>query len=184
MIFILLGFLIFISIHLLPTFTKQRQKFINALGYWKYLVLFSIFSLIGFLLILHGYSQVDHNTQLWQPTGFSHVLAMIVMPFVFILIISTYLTGYIQAKLKHPMLIGTAFWSIIHLLANGDLASSLLFGGFFAYAIIAILLAKPHDSLIPTGKPSLVFDLIAIVVGIGLYALVAFNHLLLFGVAL
>jgi len=182
--FMPLGFFIFIAMHLFPTHTQQREKIIGILGYLGYLALFSIISVVGFSFIIYGYTLNSSNPQLWQPLEFSRSLTAISMPFACILIVSTYLTGYIREKLKHPMLIATLIWGGVHLLANGDLASSILFSGFISYALIAILLAKPRDSLLPSGKPSVIFDLIAIVLGIGLYALIAFNHLHLFGVSI
>ena len=81
------------------------------------------------------------------------------------------------------MLIAICLWAFVHLLANGDLASTLLFGGFFVYALIDIYRAKPRSSLVPRGKPKARFDVIAVVVGLILFGLVLRGHQTLFGVA-
>jgi hypothetical protein len=43
--------------------------------------------------------------------------------------------GQIKAKLKHPFLVAIKTWALAHLIANGDLASIVLFGSFLAYAV-------------------------------------------------
>jgi uncharacterized membrane protein len=54
---------------------------------------------------------------------------------VFILLIAAYLPGEIKAKVKHPFLVAIKTWALAHLIANGDLASIILFGSFLAYAV-------------------------------------------------
>jgi uncharacterized membrane protein len=89
--------------------------------------------------------------------------------------------GHIKRWVKHPMLAGVALWSIGHLLANGDLASLLLFGSFLAYAIV------DRIAVIPRGDPAPAVleprgDLVAIIAGLAAFALFAFwLHGWLFG---
>ncbi|PSW06902.1 NnrU family protein [Photobacterium lipolyticum] len=180
--FLLLGLFLFIAIHLLPTMAGPRQQLIARLGRMPYLALFSIISVIALLLIFHGFALAPKD-QLWAPLSFSRPLAHALMPVVFILLTAAYLDTHIRAKLKHPMLIAICLWAFVHLLANGDLASTLLFGGFFVYALIDIYRAKPRSSLVPRGKPKARFDVIAVVVGLILFGLVLRGHQTLFGVA-
>ncbi|ABV36000.1 conserved hypothetical protein [Shewanella sediminis HAW-EB3] len=182
MIVLLSGMVLFIAIHLFPTQVQARQALIGKLGRVPYLALFSTISLIGFVLIINGFGMASKE-QLWQPLSFARPLVHAIMPLVFILLISAYLDTYIRAKLKHPMLIATCLWALVHLLANGDLASSVLFGGFFLYALADILLAKSRDSIVPKGEPKAKFDVIAVVVGLIVYALVLRGHQTLFGVS-
>lgn len=44
--------------------------------------------------------------------------------------------GKLLAGMRHPMLMGFALWALAHLLVNGDLASILMFGGLFAWAVV------------------------------------------------
>ena len=91
--------------------------------------------------------------------------------------------GSIKRRVKHPMLVGIILWAIGHLLANGDLASLLLFGAFLIYAILDLI------AVIPRGDPAPAVvrtrsDFIA--AAIGLVAFVVFGiwlHGWLFGVA-
>lgn len=178
---LLLGMVLFIAVHLFPTQVQTRQALIDKLGRVPYLALFSTISLIGFVLIINGFGMASKE-QLWQPLTFARPLVHAIMPLVFILLISAYLNTYIRAKLKHPMLIATCLWALVHLLANGDIASSVLFGGFFLYAVTDIFLAKSRDSIVPKGEPKAMFDAIAVVVGLIVYGLVLRGHQTLFGV--
>lgn len=183
MAFLIFGLILFIAIHLLPTFSRQRKLLINRLGYIPYLAFFSVISLIAFLLIIYGYTQADH-TILWQPLVFSRFLSLAVMPIVFILIAAAYLKTHIREKLRHPMLIGTAIWAITHLTANGSVSSVILFGSFLVYAIADMIMAKPRPNLIPSGSPSIIHDLIAVTLGLIFYAAVLYGHGMLFGVTI
>jgi uncharacterized membrane protein len=180
MAFLILGIVLFIAIHLLPTFSRQRNILIRLLGHIPYLVLFSVISSIAFLLIIYGYTQAD-RTILWQAFGFSRSLSLAVMPIVFILIAAAYLKTHIRAKLKHPMLIGTAIWAIAHLAANGSVPSVILFGSFLVYAIADMIMAKPRPNLIPSGSPSIIHDLLAVCLGLIFYTAVLYGHGILFG---
>ena len=181
MAFLIFGIILFIAIHLLPTFPTKRDVLIDRLGYISYLILFSAISSFAFLLIIYGYIQAD-RTLLWQALAFSRPLSLAIMPIVFILIAAAYLKTHIRAKLKHPMLIGTAIWAIVHLTANGNIASVILFGSFLLYAIADILMAKTRPNLIPSGTPSITHDIMAITLGLISYTAVLYGHEMLFGV--
>lgn len=180
---LLTGLAVFILIHLLPTAPKLRDVLIAKLGYLVYLALFSLISVAGFILIIYGFSEAPREP-LYQPLANAGSIAQIIMPLVFILIVAAYLKTYIRDKLKHPMLIGTALWALVHLLANGDSATVALFGGFLLYAVADMILAKPRQSMIPAGAPSALHDLIAVAGGIIAYLAAEHYHQLLSGVAL
>jgi uncharacterized membrane protein len=70
------------------------------------------------------------------------------------------------------MLMAVKLWAVAHLLANGDVASILLFGSFLAYAVYDLISVKARGALGPLGatQPSgIVNDLIVVVVGSALY---------------
>lgn len=183
MAFLIFGLILFIAIHLLPTFSRQRKLLIGLLGHVPYLALFSIISSIAFLLIIYGYTQAE-RTILWQALFFSRFISLAVMPVAFILIAAAYLKTHIRAKLKHPMLIGTSIWAITHLTANGSLPSAILFGSFLIYSIADMIMAKPRSNLIPSGSPSIIHDIIAVAIGLIIYAAMLYGHGMLFGPAI
>ena len=93
--------------------------------------------------------------------------------------------GHIKKTLKHPMLVAVKLWALGHLLANGELNSIILFGSFLAYGVIdRIAVKKRGDNGPPADlKPNVMGDVLSVVVGLGVYAAIAFwLHPILFGV--
>ena len=58
------------------------------------------------------------------------------------MIVAAYIPGNIKRMLKHPMLVGVKLWALAHLLANGDLASIILFGAILAWAVFDRITAQ------------------------------------------
>jgi uncharacterized membrane protein len=85
------------------------------------------------------------------------------------------------------MLMAVMLWAFAHLLANGDLASVLLFGSFLAYGAYDMISANRRAALGPLGaaRGSAAGDAAAIAAGLALYALLlVWGHQLLTGVPL
>ncbi|MBY4677162.1 NnrU family protein [Marinobacterium arenosum] len=180
MTFLVFGLVLFFAVHLLPL-SQQREVLVARLGRGAYLGLFSALSLAGLLLMIHGYRQSD-PVQLWIPVSFARPLAHVLMPFAFVLLVSAYLPGKLRRWLRHPMLLATLIWAGVHLLANGDLASTLIFAAFLVYALVDIVFSRPRQTLVPQGEPRVLFDLLALLVGLLGYFAVMFGHQALFGV--
>jgi uncharacterized membrane protein len=100
-------------------------------------------------------------------------------------LLSAYLPGRIKAATKHPMLLATQLWAAAHLLSNGLLAEVLLFGGFLLWAVVdRISVGTRPNRTVRSGTPKAINDVIAVVLGLALYALfVHWAHAKLFGVA-
>ena len=79
------------------------------------------------------------------------------------------------------MAIAVIFWACGHLLANGDLASVILFGGFLIYAF-AHLVIGTLNGVRPSPEVRNGHDLISILIGIALYGVMAQLHGALIGV--
>ncbi len=114
---------------------------INRLGENKYKGLFSLIALVGLLMIIYGYSRTDFYP-IWDPLPYSKEIALALMPISMILLAAANIQTNIKKFIKHPMLIGILIWSFVHLIANGDLRSIILFGSFGLYALIDIFFPK------------------------------------------
>ncbi|MEM1047226.1 MAG: NnrU family protein [Pseudomonadota bacterium] len=182
------GLALFIATHLVPAATTFRAGLIGRLGDGGYKGLFSLVSLAGVVLIVMGYNAArDAGPPLiWDPpVAMRHITLLLMLP-VFVFFVSTYFPGRIKSALKHPMLVSVKLWALAHLLANGDLASMLLFSSLLAWAVVdrISLKRRTREASEPTMPgPAMRNDGIAVVVGLGAYAAIAFwLHPILFGV--
>ena len=119
----------------------------------------------------------------WQPffewRTFSHVL---MLPAFVLVAAGNMPPSHLGAAVRNPMLLGVVLWGCAHLWANGDLASMILFGSFTLWALVKFVSLGRHYT--PAKPPSLIWDGIAIVVGLILYGLISVYHGQLFGVGL
>jgi len=180
MTILIFGLILFFAIHLVPALPDFKQSLIERFGKMGYRGLFSILALIGLVMIVWGKGAAEYVDLYEPPKGGRHGTMALVL-IAFILLASFKLKSRIRKTLRHPMLLAIALWGLGHLLANGDVASVVLFGSFIAYAIIAIVLANaqkpaPQFDVIPR------HDLIAVIAGIAIYVVVLFAHPWLIGV--
>jgi uncharacterized membrane protein len=104
-----------------------------------------------------------------------------------VLLVAAYVPSRIRSAVGHPMLAALAIWAFAHLLANGDLASLLLFGSFLAFAVIDRMSVMTRASPGPLGgaKGGASHDMAVIALGLALYLLILFwGHAKLTGVPL
>ena len=104
MTLLVLGIIVFLGVHLLPTFPDVRERLIGRMGENGYRALFSILSLLGFVLIVWGFARAP-VIQVWSPPNWTRYVAIVLMVPVFILLIAAYVPGQIKAKVKHPFLV-------------------------------------------------------------------------------
>lgn len=179
----LTGLALFFTLHFTTATPVLRRKLAAATGEntWKGLIALS--SLAGVILICFGWGTTP-NTTLFAPNPMAIRYAPVLVSTALVLFVigGGNMSGYIRRKLHHPMLVGTIIWSSTHLLANGGLRETLLFGTFLAFAVYALcslLLAGKRATFAPTLK----WDLIGIGIGLVVAIGVLHSHRLLFGVA-
>ena len=182
MYILLLGILLFFGVHLMPSFVTFRQKMVTTLGARPYKVLFSILSLSGIILIVYGMSKADFQP-LWDPPGWGRNVTVALMLFSILLLVVSDIKSNIQRFIRHPMLWGVTIWSGAHLLANGDLASLLLFGSFGTYALLDIFLVNRRGENKQLKKYPFTRDVVTIVAGLAVYGIILLLHPYLFGVS-
>lgn len=181
------GLVIFLGVHSVSIVARDwRERMVGRLGPLAWKALYAIASLVGFVLIVRGYSQARLDPVFLYQTPFwmRHVTALLMLP-VFPLLVATYLPpGRIKAAVKHPMLTATKAWALAHLLSNGTVADVLLFGGFLAWAVAdRISVGKRPAPPVADRPASVRNDVIAVVIGLILYVVfVKWAHLHLFGV--
>ena len=190
MMMLIVGLIVFLGIHLVPTSPEIRDGLIGRFGLNAYKAFFAIVSLIGLAIIVFGYHKMQlhpgKNPVLWDPPTWTRHISLLLMLPAMILLVAANVPSRIRSAVKHPMLMAVKLWALAHLLANGDLASLLLFGSFLAFAIFDLKSVKERGALGPLGAKtatSPVNDIIVVAVGLGLYAALLFGgHAWLIGV--
>jgi uncharacterized membrane protein len=157
---LLLGLIVFVGFHLLPTFAVARAGLVARFGEGGYMGLFTVGSLVGLSLLIAGYANAAY-VPVYAPPPWGRHIAQALMLAAALLIVAAFVPNSLKGRVRHPMLWGVALWGLAHLLANGALADVLLFG-------------KPQ----PLGR-----NLLALGLGVALYATLYGIHPWLFGVA-
>lgn len=185
MALLIVGLVLFIGIHVLPSSPRLRGALAARLGENGYRILFSLVSAAGLVLAGIGYGQAPRE-QIFEPSQTARTFLPAAMALAFVLIAVANVPGRLRRLLRHPMLAGVLIWSTLHLLANGDLAANLLFGGFALWTVFAILSAeyrgkRPVLADAKLGNPA--FDLVGVVAGLLVFWLILHFHADLFGVS-
>ena len=174
------GIIIFFSMHLVPGLVGFRLKIISRLGETTYQGLFAVISLVGFILIIYGKSNAGFQP-VYEPPLWTVHAAAVLMVISFVFLTSVYMKTNIKRFTAHPMLWGVTFWSCAHLLANGDLASILLFGSFGIYSLYDMYSANKRGATRQTTRYPLSKDVMTIVVALVGYSILMYFHRYLFG---
>jgi len=148
----LIGLVIFLGSHSSRIFAESwRNNMIDRIGEVKWKGLYTIISLIGFIIMVIGYGQARQSTVvLWQPNSFLIYIALVLNLVAFIFLAgSSPSNNAIRLKLKHPMILGVKVWALAHLLSNGTLVNLILFGAFLIWAVLDFRSARKRPILIP-----------------------------------
>jgi uncharacterized membrane protein len=176
---LILGLVVFLGVHSVRIFADDwRTRQVERLGAGPWKGLYSVASLVGFVLIIWGYglARID-PTVIWTPPVWTlHAAALLTIP-AFILLVAAYVPrNGIKAKVRHPMIVGVKVWAFAHLLANGMLADVVLFGAFLVWAILDFRAARQRDRANGTTYPAgtAAGTVAALVVGLAAWAAFAF----------
>jgi len=213
---------LFVGGHVVLSWAPVRGQLVAVVGEQWFPAVYSVLVGAAFAWMAFAYGAAPF-VEVWNPPiGLRHI-ALTVMPLAFILFVGSVTTpnpslagvpsgaiaergpvGFLKIT-RHPMLWAFGLWGLCHLLANGDAASMVMFGGLTALAlggaahIDARKRAKlgsawevyaaqtsylPFQAMIQ-GRTKLAFSEIGwwrIGLGVLLYAIVLFAHEWAFGV--
>jgi len=181
------GLVIFFGTHYFTALRKRDGAGIaDRIGRGPYMGLYSIVSIIGFVMMAWGYAFLKPWIPIYTPPTWGRHVTMALMLPAIIVLVSAYMrpTGFIKKAVKHPMLLAVKVWAFAHLFANGDLASIILFASFLVFGIVdRIAVKRRGDEGAAKANPNVLGDLLSIAVGIALYLLLIYElHYMLFGV--
>jgi uncharacterized membrane protein len=178
---LILGIVVFIGAHLVPSVPSLRDRLRGRVGTNRYRGLFSLVSLAGFVLIVVGMGRAP-SVPLWDPPAWAHRVAVWSMPVALTLLVGAFMPTNLKRFTRHPMLWGVTIWAAVHLLSNGDLASLILFGSFGAFSLFDMWSANRRGAELSSQALPYWRDLLVVVVGGIVYVAFLYSHAWLFGV--
>ncbi len=181
-----IGLILFLGIHSTRIVAEgTRTAMVSRLGEMGWKGVYSIISLAGFMLLVVGYPDAKAALGfVWAPPIWTKHIALVLMLPALIFLVAAYVPSKIKARLKHPMLVAIKVWALAHLLANGLGVHLVLFGAFLAWAVVDRIAVKRRGAPDPAAPQGWTGDIIAIVVGSGVWVLmIVWLHQWLFGIA-
>jgi uncharacterized membrane protein len=189
MTLLVLGLVIFLGLHSTRIVSESgRERAIARIGEGPWKGLYSLVSVIGFVLIIWGFARARYDaSQLWTPPAGARHITMLLM-LIALLLFAGFLfkRSHIAVLVHHPMLWAVVLWSAGHLFANGSAADLVLFGVFLVWSVadLATSYARDRRNGVVYPAPQVGATAGAIVVGLVAYALLIGRlHLWLFGVS-
>ena len=151
-----LAFVLFAATHLIPARTGLRRRLVGLAGQRIYLAGYTLVStgLLVWLIVAAGRAPY---VELWATAPWQAWMALVTMaPACLLLALGVGVPNpfsfgggdaawfdpdrpRIVGVTRHPLLWALALWAAAHLVANGDLAHLLLFGGLLAMALAGIV---------------------------------------------
>ena len=148
---LVLSALLFTGGHFVLSGASLRRFLIGRLGRLPYRGLYSVFAAaLAWLIVAYGRAP---DFELWGDPLWARYLALILMPFAAILLVCGAATpsptavggarvlrrddpapGIFKVT-RHPVMWAFALWAAVHLIANGDMASLILFGAVLTLAL-------------------------------------------------
>jgi uncharacterized membrane protein len=189
MTLLIVGLVVFLGIHSVSIVAPRwRMEQVAVRGEQRWKGIYSIVSLIGFVMLVWGYglARYDPVVLYSPPTALRHLALLLMLP-VFPLLLASGLPGRISRAVKHPMLLAVKIWALAHLLANGTLHDVVLFGAFLAWAVIDRISVKRRPAALshePVKSARPMNDVMAVMLGTILYVVfILFLHRWLIGVS-
>lgn len=148
MAILIIGLIVFLGAHSVRLFAdgwRGRQIARLGLNGWK--GLYSLVSIVGFVLLVWGFGLArQHPLLLYAPPAWLRHLNALFTLIAFILIVAAYVPrNHLRTAIGHPMLAGVKVWALGHLLAIGWLHDVILFGAFLLWAIIDFAVSRRRD---------------------------------------
>jgi uncharacterized membrane protein len=180
MILLALGVVLFAVLHLIPALPPAKAALVGRVGEKAYGPLYGSASVLALALIVAGW-RWSPFIPVYEPASWGRY-ANYGMTLVAFLCLGIFLfRGKLRQTLRFPMGLAVLFWGTGHLLANGDLAGLILFGGFLAYALLHIAIGVAQG-VRPSPDVRGGHDLLSLLAGVALYGVMTQLHPVLIGV--
>ena len=132
MTLLILGLILWVAAHLFKRVMPELRAGLGKSG--QAVVAAGVIASLA--LMIFGYRAAPFEPVWYPPSFFGHInnLLMLLAFYVYGASAAKPAKAWIGTKIRHPQLAGFSIWAVAHLLANGDLASIILFGGLLVWA--------------------------------------------------
>ncbi|HUR89397.1 MAG TPA: NnrU family protein [Ramlibacter sp.] len=148
MALLILGLVIFLGVHSVRMFAGPwREATIARIGPMPWKGLYTVASIVGFVILVIGFRQARHETTVLYvtPDWMKHVTAVLMM-LSLILFVAAYIPrNWFKARFHHPQLLSVKTWAFAHLLSVGVVADVVLFGAFLIWAVADFIVSRRRD---------------------------------------
>lgn len=141
---VLLAAMIWLAIHIGISGTPARDALVARYGAQRFMIGYSLASIASIVLLAATYKAAPF-VPLWVAPAWLRWLTVLLMLPASILLVASVAApnptafgqpvgepAWVQRITRHPMMVAITVWALLHLLANGDLASLIFFGAFAA----------------------------------------------------
>lgn len=149
------AFAFFLLLHSIPAIPVIRSSIITHIGRPTYFIGYSAASIVALVWLFSAALALDY-VPLWDLRPWHAAITFILAPLGGFLVIAGLLSanplsvtirssekvGAVVGITRHPVLWGFAIWAFGHIVANGDLRSLLLFGGFALFSLGSIAITE------------------------------------------
>ncbi|MBK8533760.1 MAG: NnrU family protein [Candidatus Competibacteraceae bacterium] len=148
---------VFLISHLGLSSAAVRGWLVQRIGEKGFQGLYALIALLTLGTMIAAYIQASHFLYLWPPGPGVRHLPLLMMPVALLLVVGGMMIpnpsavgmenqldqpeparGVLRIT-RHPVMWGVMLWAAVHILANGDLASLLFFGGLLLTALLGSL---------------------------------------------
>lgn len=185
MILLITGLLLWVIVHLTPSVGKNtRAAIIEKIGLGPYKGVFTLLILSSIVLIVLGWRSIIPE-QIYDPPAWGRYITFTLVLLTFILFVAANTKTNIKRILRHPQLTGLVLWSVGHLFANGENRSLILFITLSIWAALEMVAINKREGTWNKPAPAPVkSDMITVVIGCVLYAVLIFAHPYITGIKL
>ena len=174
MILLILGVLLWSVAHLFKRLSPARREALGPKGRGP----IALALLLSVVLMVVGY-RMWWAGQAYAPPVWGMHLNNLLMLFAVYLFAAAGMKTAITRKIRHPQLTGVKLWAVAHLLANGDWASVVLFGGLLIWAVVEVILISRATTWEKSAPAPMGKEIGAVVGTVLVYGVIAYIHILL-----
>lgn len=186
MTLLVLGLIVWSFLHFLPVAAPSvRQGIVSKVGELPYKGGFALLILASVALIVFGWRSIDAPEVLYEPPAALSVVALLMLIIGFVLMVAARIKCNIKRTIRHPQLTGFTLWALAHLMVNGDVRTTVLFGALGLWSVLTMLLLNKRDGAFVKPEPQLPHNsIIALAIGFVVFIGLVLGHEYFTGVAL